>query len=142
MSADSPAIARAITKSIGIARVPAKVFGYLSDGLNWPNWAIVNVKSVSVGDDPGWLDMVTTRGTARLRIRANVEYGILDHDFIDQQASWTVFARVIANGSGAEFMMTLLQPPGFSDAFFDEQINLVDIELAALKQLLESMPAD
>ncbi|HLY58327.1 MAG TPA: hypothetical protein VKS60_22385 [Stellaceae bacterium] len=33
---------------------------------------------------------------------------------------------------------TFFRPPGFSDAFFDEQIKLVDIELAKLKELLEA----
>jgi len=31
-------------------------------------------------------------------------------------------------------------PPGFTDAFFDDQIKLVDIELATLKELLEKTP--
>jgi hypothetical protein len=35
-------------------------------------------------------------------------------------------------------MMTFFQPPTFSDSFFDEQIRLVDTELARLKQILES----
>jgi hypothetical protein len=54
------------------------------------------------------------------------------------QASWTVPARVVANGAGAEFMMTFFQPATFSDSFFDEQIKLVDVELARLKQTLET----
>jgi len=35
---------------------------------------------------------------------------------------------------GAEFMITFFQPP----SFFDEQIKLVDIELAKLKEILEA----
>jgi hypothetical protein len=54
------------------------------------------------------------------------------------QASWTVPARVVRNGDGAEFMITFFQPPGFTDAFFDEQIALVDVELAKLRELLEA----
>jgi hypothetical protein len=65
--------------------------------------------------------------------------GILDHDFIDPQASWTAPARVIRNGEGAEFIITFFQPPGFTDAFFDEQTKLVDIELAKLKEILEEV---
>jgi hypothetical protein len=34
-------------------------------------------------------------------------------------------------------MITFFQPPSFTDAFFDGQIKLVDIELAKLKDLLE-----
>jgi hypothetical protein len=47
-------------------------------------------------------------------------------------------ARVVRNGSGAEFLMTFFQPPNFSDEFFDRQIEPVDLELAKLKELLES----
>jgi hypothetical protein len=74
----------------------------------------------------------------RLRMRADACHGVLDHDFVDPQASWTVPARVVRNGDGTEFMITFFQPPGFTDAFFDEQIKLVDIELAKLKDLLET----
>jgi hypothetical protein len=82
--------------------------------------------------------MVTPRGAARLRMRAGASHGILDHDFRDPQANWTVYSRVIPNGSGAEFMITFFQPPSFSDEFFDEQIKLVDNELAKLKEILEA----
>jgi hypothetical protein len=34
--------------------------------------------------------------------------------------------------------MTVFQPAGFSDSFFDEQIKLVDIESAGLKEILEA----
>jgi hypothetical protein len=86
----------------------------------------------------GLVDMITPHGPARLRIRANAEQSLLDHDWIDPQASWTVPARVVRNGSGAQFLMSFFQPPNFSDEFFDRQIELVDLELAKLKELLES----
>jgi hypothetical protein len=82
--------------------------------------------------------MMTPHGAARLRVRADARHGILDHDFVDPQASWTVPARIVANGEGAEFMMTFFQPPSFADDFFDEQTKLVDIELAQLKKVLEA----
>ncbi len=65
------------------------------------------------------------------------EYGILDHDYDDPQAKWTVPARVLANGQGTEFIMTFFQPAAFTDEFFDKQIKLVDVELAELKHILE-----
>lgn len=45
----------------------------------------------------------------------------IDHDFVDPQARWTVPARVIANGNGAEFIITFFLPPRFQNAFFEEQ---------------------
>jgi hypothetical protein len=127
-----------VTKTVRIACDPQAAFGFLADLGNWPRWAIVNVKSTSRTDDPDWWDTVTPRGMARLRMRADASHGILDHDFIDPQTSWTVPARIVRNGDGAEFMITFFQPPGFTDTFFDEQIKLVDIELAKLKELLEA----
>jgi hypothetical protein len=138
-AAGTQATIRSITKTVRIACEPQAAFEYLADLGNWPRWAVVNVKSTSRSDDPDWWNMVTLRGAARLRMRADARHGILDHDFVDPQASWTVPARVIANGGGAEFMITFFQPPGFADAFFDEQIKLVDIELAKLKELLEAV---
>ncbi|MGH9467726.1 MAG: hypothetical protein ACRD1Y_10265 [Terriglobales bacterium] len=134
------ATARSITKTVRMACDPQAAFDFLADLGNWPQWAVVNVLSTRRTDEPDWWDMVTPRGAARLRIRADASHGILDHDFVDAQASWTVPARVIRNGAGAEFMITFFQPPGFTDAFFDEQIKLVDIELTRLKELLEAAP--
>jgi hypothetical protein len=81
---------------------------------------------------------MTPLGPAKFRVRPDARYGILDHDWHDPQASWTVSARIVANGAGTEFMMTFFQPATFSDSFFDEQIKLVDIELTRLKQILET----
>jgi hypothetical protein len=129
---------RSVTKTVRTACDPRAAFDFLADLGNWPRWAVVNVTSTRRSNDPDWWDMVTPHGEARLRMRADARHGILDHDFVDPQASWTVPARVIANGGGAEFVITFFQPPGFTDDVFDEQINLVDIELATLKQLLEA----
>jgi hypothetical protein len=141
MSTHARNVCRSITKSVGINRDPGAVFAYLSGAANWPQWAIVNVKSVAGLDASGWWDMLTPHGPAKLRIRADAKHWILDHDWHDPQANWTVPARVVSNGDGAEFTMTFFQPATFTDKFFDEQIKLVDIELAKLKQVLESTPA-
>ncbi|WP_353646765.1 hypothetical protein [Mesorhizobium sp. WSM2239] len=137
-AAKTHATIRSATKTVRIACDPRVAFEFLADLGNWPRWAVVNVISTSRSNDPDWWDMVTPHGAARLRMRADARHGILDHDFVDPQTNWTVPARVIANGEGAEFMITFFQPPGFTDAFFDEQIKLVDIELAKLKELLEA----
>jgi hypothetical protein len=138
MIAKSRATSRSITKTVRIACDPDNAFAFIADLANWPRWAIINVKSTGRTSDPEWWEMVTLHGAARLRMRADARHRILDHDFVDPQARWTVPARVVANGDGTEFMMTFFQPPGFSNAFFDEQIALVDIELSKLKEILEA----
>jgi len=127
-------IIRCITKTVSIDAPVECVFAYLANAKNWPQWAIVNAKAVSSRDDDWW-DMTTPAGPAKLRIRANAEYGILDHDFEAPDASWSVPARVVPNGTGSEFMITFFQAPHFTDAFFNEQVSLVDRELAKLKDV-------
>jgi hypothetical protein len=134
----SHATVRSLTKTVRISCDPQAAFDFLANLENWPRWAVVNVESTRRTDDPEWWDMVTPHGPARLRMRADARHGILDHDFVDPQASWTVPARVVRNGDGAEFMITFFQPPSFTDEFFDQQNELVNIELAKLKDLLEA----
>lgn len=129
--------ARSVTKTVSLARPAAEVFAFLADPANWPRWAVVNIQAIEPTADPDWWLMDTPRGAARLRIRGNAEEGLLDHDYLDREASWTVPARVVPNGEGSEFLITFFQPPGFSDTYFDEQSALIDNEMAALKRELE-----
>lgn len=131
-----PAPTRSITKSIGIDRPAMEVHDYLS--RSWPQWAVVNVLAIDPTDDPQWWRMTTPRGTGELHIRGDVATGLLDHDFRDPQAAWTIPARVVPNGRGAEFIITFFQPPLLSDEEFDAQATLVDTELATLKRALEN----
>lgn len=138
---DQKSTARSITRSVTIERDPEGVYRFLSNLANWPRWAIVNVKVVSPRDD-GWWDLTTPLGSGKLRLRTNPELGILDHDFVGPDASWTVPARVVPNGIGSEFMMTFFQPPALPGDIFDAQIALLDVELAKLKEILEGSDAD
>ena len=126
-----------ITKTVSIDASPTRVFEFLADAKNWPKWAIVNVKSIESGED-GWWRMETPSGPAKLRIRADAAHGILDHDFNAPDASWTVPARVVPNGTGCEFIITFCRPPVFTKEFFEQQIALVDQELTQLKRLMEA----
>lgn len=130
--------ARSITKSVTIDRPAAEVHAYLADARNWPQWSVVNVIAIEASEDPGWWQMTTPRGAGQLRIRADAETGLLDHDFRDPQAAWTVPARVVANGRGAEFLMTFFQPAVLDDGEFDRQAALIDVELATLQKILEN----
>lgn len=88
--------------------------------------------------DPDWWQLTTRRGAGQLRIRADADTGLLDHDFRDPQAAWSVPARVVANGRGADFLITFFQPAVLDDDEFDRQAGLLDTELAALREILES----
>jgi hypothetical protein len=130
---------RSVTKSVTIDRPAADVHAFLADAANWPLWAIINVLAVEPGDEPGWWKLSTPGGPAEFRIRADAATGIVDHDFRDETKEVaTVPARVVGNGRGADFLMTVAQPPGLDDAIFDALLASADTELATLKKLLES----
>jgi hypothetical protein len=44
---------------------------------------------------------------------------------------------VVANGRGADFVMTILQPPELDDEAFDRWLSVTMTEFATLKELLE-----
>ena len=56
-------ITYSITKSVSIDTPRDRVFAFLADAANWPQWAIVNVKSVKRAGDQWW-DMDTPAGMA------------------------------------------------------------------------------
>jgi hypothetical protein len=133
---------RSVTKSATIDRPAAEVHEFLADAASWPQWAIINVLAVAPGDEPGWWKLSTPDGPAEFRIRADSAAGLVDHDFRDDTKEVaTVPARVVGNGRGADFLMTITQPPRLSDTIFEELLASVDTELATLKELLESAPA-
>ncbi len=129
-------IARSAIKSIDIEATPDKVYAFLSNPLNWPQYAVVNLRAVSPGQN-GWFRAVTKFGEGEIKVNGVKELGILDHIWRDPQASWQVYARVVPNGEGSTVMMTLFQPPVMSDQQFNDAMKEMDIEMVKLKEILE-----
>ena len=48
----------------------------------------------------------------------------------------TVPARVVANGHGADFVMTIFQPLELDDKAFDRELAVIATELTTLKEVL------
>ena len=130
-------ISRSITKSVDLRASVEEAFAFLSEASNWPKWAIVNMKSVKPADADGWHETETRYGKGRLKMVSDRTFGVLDHLWRDPQASWTVPARVFANGSGCTFVMTFFQPPILDDNAFEAAATEVEIELEKLKEILE-----
>lgn len=129
-------IARSAIKSIDIQAPPEKVYAFMSDVLNWPQYAIVNLRSVTPGKD-GWFNVVTKFGQGQIKIEGVKELGIFDHTWKDPQATWRVYGRVVPNIEGSTVMMTLFQPPVMNDHEFDHAMKEMDIEMQKLKEILE-----
>jgi hypothetical protein len=129
-------VAKSNTKSIDIDASADKVFEFIANPLNWPQWVIVNLKSIARGKE-GWYEMETRQGKGQLKMLADKSYGILDHQWKDAHTSWIVPARVIQNGRGSTFTITFFQPTVMSEEIFENLTAEIDIELATLKKILE-----
>lgn len=139
--ADRPAApaappSRSAVKSVDVNAPPSRAFGFLSNPLNWPEYAVVNLKSVTQGEG-GWFKAVTKFGEGGLKMSAVPELGTFDHVWKDPQATWDVYGRVVPNGAGCTVLMTLFQPPVMDDAMFDAAMRDMDVELAKLREILE-----
>ncbi|MGB2666824.1 MAG: hypothetical protein WAK48_22660 [Candidatus Acidiferrum sp.] len=129
-------IARSVIKSADIQATPEKTYMFLCNPLNWPEYALVNLRSVSPGEN-GWFKAVTKFGEGELKVNGVKEFGVFDHIWKDPRATWQVYSRVVPNGDGSTVMMTLFQPAVMSDAQFDQAMKEMDIEMAKLKEILE-----
>ncbi|MGA7840680.1 MAG: hypothetical protein WBS17_10410 [Candidatus Acidiferrales bacterium] len=129
-------IARSAIKSVDIQATPEKAYLFLANPINWPQYAVVNLRTVSPGQD-GWFHAVTKFGEGALKVNAVEELGVFDHIWKDPQATWQVYSRVVPNGEGATVMMTLFQPAVMSDQQFDEAMKEMEIEMKKLKEILE-----
>lgn len=126
-----------ITKTISINCDHKKVYKFISDALNLPQWAIVNIKSVRHYKDD-WYLLQTTFGESKFRFLLNEKLGILDHEFITPNATWNTAMRVIPNLDGAEIVMTFIKPTSLNEVDFSKAINsALDTELKTLKSILE-----
>jgi hypothetical protein len=139
-TADVPRIplARTITKSIAIAAPQNRVFSFLMDGKNWPQWAIRNVKSVKPLADGTW-ELETTEGSGNLKLIGDTGTGIIDQVVTSPNSGvWRVPGRVVPVTGGSVVTMVYSKPDSLSDKEFDEGMVVLDEELAALKKVWEA----
>lgn len=80
--------------------------------MNWPQYAVVNLRSVSPGKD-GWFKVVTKFGEGELKVNGVKELGLFDHVWKDPQATWRVYSRVVPNGEGSTVNDDAVQAPGY-----------------------------
>ncbi len=109
----------------------------MSNPLNWPQFAIINLRSIQKGKDE-WYDIISKNGQGKLKMLANKEHGILDHIWEDPQGTWKVFMRVVPNSEGTALAVTFFQPPQLDVKTFDVSMKQMDIEFSKLKEILES----
>ena len=122
MSIDAPAVA---------------VYRFASDPLNMPRWAAGLGSSISKIDGR-WM-VETPGGVVTVEFAPANTLGVLDHTVtLGDGTKIYMPMRVIANGEGAELVLTLYRQPGMSDAQFERDAGLVQKDLATLKRLVEA----
>lgn len=75
---------------------------------------------------------------AKVRFVEANRYGVLDH-YVSVEGGPEVYVpmRVVANGEGAEVLLTVFRQPGTSEEKFGEDTQWVRRDLEALKAVLE-----
>jgi Polyketide cyclase / dehydrase and lipid transport len=123
--------------SIAIARKPDEIYAFASDPRNLPRWAAGLARSEVRKDGDRWI-VDAPFGTARLRFAPPNNFGVMDHD-VELDSGITVHnpMRVVPNGTGSEFLFTLIRHPGMTDAQFAADAAAVEKDLRTLKDLLE-----
>ena len=131
-------MASTVTKTINIQASPERVWDFLNDLANWPQWAIHNVFSAVPGPDGYWL-MDGPRGIQQVKMLSNKEFGILDQEFRDPvEGNWMVPCRVVPGSEGAHFMMSFTKPEEMPEEPFYQAVQLIEQEMSKLKEVLES----
>jgi len=103
----------------------------------FPTWAAGLSESDLRPDGDHWL-ADGPDGPIRIRFTPHNAFGVMDH-FVDTGEGGEIHVplRVVANGNGAEVMLTLYRQPDMTDERFAADIKLVNRDLKALKHLIE-----
>lgn len=129
-------VAKSITKTLDLAANPEAVFDFLANPLNWPQFAVINLKSIKPGKE-NCFQIISKNGPGELKMCSCKEYGILDHVWKDSQASWHVYMRAIPNYEGTTLLTTFFQPKQIDSTAFEKSMQEMDLEFAKLRTILE-----
>ncbi|MEO9364455.1 MAG: hypothetical protein ABI348_11195 [Nitrososphaera sp.] len=127
---------KVIVKTLTSSRNAQNVFSYFEDMKNMEAGGAI--KSLVKAGDGGWWSGDTPVGKARIRhTLVSKEHGILDHVFEGQGITWDVYVRVTPNNSGSTVSWTFVRPEVMTDAQFEEQLKMFDVEIENWKRDLE-----
>lgn len=124
------------TLSVSIRCSPGKVYEFVTNPENLPKWAQGLGQSVRK-QGPDWM-VDTPQGPMKIRFAEKNRFGVMDHH-VTTPSGVEVYVpmRVLPNGSGSEVIFTLFRLPDMSDEKYAEDMQLVESDLRALKDLLE-----
>ena len=87
-------------------------------------------------DDDGWWSFTSQTGPSKLKFKENKQLGILDHQFVNSEATWDVPMRVVANGEDSAVITTLIKPDSVSDETFNERMKELEMVMQNMKKIL------
>lgn len=102
----------------------------------FPKWASGLSQSSLERDGDHWT-AVGPEGRVRIRFTDYNAFGVMDHH-VDLGSGPEIYVplRVIANGEGAEVLLTLFRQPGMTDEKFMADAEWIERDLAALRALV------
>jgi hypothetical protein len=99
----------------------------------FPNWASGLTESDLRRGGTGWI-ADGPEGPVTIRFTPHNDYGAMDHVVETEDGRHVhIPLRVIANGEGAEVMLTLFRQPGMTDEEFARDAKWITRDLRALK---------
>jgi len=110
-------------------------FNFFTNLKNWESGGAL--RNIRKDKDDYWL-CDSSFGEAKIRLRSNEKFGILDHDFISSGGEWTVFSRVVPNESGSTVSWLFIRPETITQEQFEGQLQNFDNEIKGWKKSLES----
>ena len=121
---------RSRTITISVNQKTAETFDAI---LNIPGKIMPDAKK----NDDGWWSFTTQSGPAKLKFRENKQLGILDHQFVDNEATWEVPMRVVNHGEDSAVIITLIKPPSVSDETFNARMKELESVMQTMKKIIE-----
>lgn len=124
------------TISVAIDRDRDEVYDFASIPENFTRWAAgLGRRFGRSGDE--WIAEGPDGQPIRIRFSPANDFGVIDHVVTGAAGETCNAMRVIANGTGADVLFTVHQPPSMSEQLFADDIAAVTRDLDALKRLLE-----
>jgi len=123
-----------IVKTLVTNKDTKTTFDFFKNPRNWESGGAL--KNIRQDKDDWWLTD-SPFGEARIKLRHNEKFGILDHDFVGGGGKWTVFCRVTPNESGSTVSWLFIRPESMTQEQFEGQLKNFDDEISGWKKTLE-----
>lgn len=128
---------QAVTLALAIESPPERVFDFIADAANWPQWAICPCQAVRPLPDGCW-QLDDQSGKGKLSIDADPALFKVGITIALPEDDWKIQCVVLPDDSGASTLEFVFHHPERCDeACFEDYSHLAQIRLSHLKSFLE-----